>query len=153
MVGGKVIYLDSCIFIASFMKEKKLKKIKEFFEESENTGIEFVTSDWTLTEIVKVLIKEKKISPTKVWRYIQELERTKRIEEMKFDFIKVNKKKKYDFEEFFYEVQKTQLKYKGALGDAIHVVIMKNNEIKTLLTTDNEFEGMKGMIVINPLQN
>ena len=152
MPNKKLIYLDSCIFVASFMKETdKINKIKNFFRESENSNIEFVTSDWTLTEIVKVLIKDKKISSKRVANYIQELERTKRIEGFKFIWVPVSKKDNYDFEEFFYEVQKMQLEYKGSLGDAIHGLIMKNNSIKTILTTDPEFSGMKGMLVINPL--
>jgi hypothetical protein len=28
---------------------------------------------------------------------------------------------------------------------------MKNNAINTIVTTDPEFDGMRGMIVINPL--
>jgi len=132
------------------MKEvEKVKKINYFLKESQK--LELFTSDWTLTEIVKVLIKDKNISPKKVAEYIEELKRTKRINDVKFNWVPVSKKEKYDFEEFFYEVQKVQLQYKGSLGDAIHAVIMRNNFIKTILTTDSEFDGMKGMIVINPL--
>ena len=153
MKKQRLIYLDSSIFIASFMKEhEKLEKIKRIFEESQDSNIEFVTSDWTLTEIVKVLIKDKKIYSKRVGNYIQELERTRRIEGIKFRWIPVSKKKEYDFEEFFYEIQKLQLQYKGSLGDAIHGLIMKNNAVKTILTTDSEFGGMKGMLVINPLK-
>ena len=133
------------------MEEKdKIKKLEQFFQDAKSS-VDFVTSDWVLTEIVKVLIKDKDISPKKVAEYIQELKRTKRVGEIKFNWVAVSKRDKYDFDEFFYEVQKVQLQYKGSLGDAIHAVIMKNNYIKTILTTDSEFGGMKGMIVINPL--
>lgn len=153
MVQTKLVYIDACIFISSFMKEKeKIKKVEMFFQKAKDLNIEFVTSDWTLTEIVKVLVKDKKVNPKRVAEYVQELQRTKRIGEIKFNWILVSKKEKYDFEEFFYEVQKVQLQYKGSLGDAIHGVIMKNNSIKTILTTDPEFDGMKDMIVINPLK-
>ena len=152
MVKTKIIYLDSCIFISYFMKEtEKIKKIDNFFQESKKSNIEFITSDWTLTEIVKVLIKDKNISSKKVAEYIQELKRTKRLNEIKFNWIPVSKREKYDFEEFFYELQKVQLQYKGSLGDVLHAVIMKNNSINIILTTDSEFYGMKGMIIINPL--
>ena len=152
MVKTKIIYLDSCIFISYFMKEtEKTKKIDNFFQESKKSNIEFITSDWTLTEIVKVLIKDKNISSKKVAEYIQELKRTKRLNEIKFNWIPVSKREKYDFEEFFYELQKVQLQYKGSLGDVLHAVIMKNNSINIILTTDSEFYGMKGMIIINPL--
>ena len=147
----KNIYLDSCIFVAYFMKEKdKTGKLDQFFQEAKSS-IDFVTSDWALTEVVKVLIKNKNIPPKKVAEHIQELIRTKRVGDIKFNWIQVNKKESYDFQEFFYEVQKVQLQYKGSLGDAIHAVIMKNNSIKTILTTDPEFDGIKGMIVINLL--
>ena len=153
MATPKVIYLDSCIFVAYFMKEKeRIKRIGMFLIELQKLNIELVTSDWTLTEIVKVLIKEKKQSSKKVAEYIQELKRIKRIDNIKFNWVPVSKKEKYDFEEFFYEVQKVQLQYKGSLGDAIHTVIMKNNSIKAIFTTDSEFDGMKNMIVFNPLK-
>lgn len=152
MIQNKKIYLDSCIFVACFTREsQKMEKINNFFNESKKLNVEFYTSDWTLTEIVKVLIKDKKISSKKVAEYIQELKRTKRISGIKFNWIPVSNKEGYDFEEYFYEVQKIQLQYKGSLGDAIHAVIMNNNSIKTIITTDSEFAGMKGMIVINPL--
>lgn len=151
MKKSQIIYLDSCIFIASFLKEKeKINKIKKFFEDSKSLNIKFVTSDWTLTEIVTVLIKNKKIPSKKVANYIQEIERTKRVENIKFEFIKI-KEENYDLEEFFFGIQKIQLEYRGSLGDAIHALIMKKNLIKTILTTDSEFAGMKDMNVINPL--
>ena len=152
MTQPKRIYLDSCIFVACFTNESsKIDKINDFFNQTKNTNVKFCTSDWTLTEIVKVLIKDKKITSKKVAEYIQELKRTRRVSGIKFDWIPVSNTQGYDFEEFFYEVQKVQLQYKGSLGDAIHAVIMKNNLIKTIVTTDSEFDGMKGMIVINPL--
>ena len=78
--------------------------------------------------------------------------RKKRIGDICFKIISASSKKGYTFEEFFYEVQEIQLKYKGSLGDVIHSVIMKNNKIDTILSTDSEFEGMKGIYVINPLK-
>ncbi len=145
----KKIYLDSCIFIKVFLKESGYKKVLVFLNDPD---IEFVTSDWTWTEIVKVLIKTKKISERKVSNYIQYLIRKKRIGDICFKIIPVSLKEDYTFEEFFYEVQQTLLKYKGSLGDVIHSVIMKNNKIDTILTTDSEFEGMKGTCIMNPLE-
>ena len=148
----KIIYLDSCIFISKFLKEIKYNKIKNFLKETENSSL-FVTSDWTLTEVVKVLIKEKKQSPTKVANYIQELMRTNDFDGIKFEWIKTEgKEKNYSFEKFFYKIQERQLKFKGSLGDVIHGVIMTNNKIKNILTTDGEFNGMKEVNVFNPLK-
>ncbi len=145
----KIFYLDACIFINLFLKEVGHKEITSFLNDPD---IDFVTSEWTWTEIVKVLIKEKKISEKKVSNYIQYLMRKKRIGDVCFKIVSVSLKKDYTFSEFFYEVQEKLMKYKGSLADVIHSVIMKNNEINTILTTDSEFEGMKGIYVINPLK-
>ena len=148
----KIIYLDSCIFISKFLKEEKHVKIMKFLKETENSS-EFVTSDWTLTEVVKVLIKEKKKSPSGVAKFVQEIIRINEIDEIKFNWIKIEGKiKNYTFEKFFYQIQERQLKFKGSLGDVIHGVIMTNNNIKNILTTDSEFSGMKEVNVFNPLK-
>jgi predicted nucleic acid-binding protein len=143
-----IYYLDACIFIKVFLKEPGYQKILNFLSDPD---IKFVTSNWTWTEIVRALIKTKKISEKKVSNYIQSLMRKKRIGDVCFKIVSVSLKEDYTFDEFFYEVQETLLKYKGSLGDVIHSVIMKNNKINTILTTDSEFEGMKGIFVINPL--
>ncbi len=148
----EIIYLDSCIFVSKFLKEEKYKKIINFMKQTEDSS-EFVSSDWTLTEVVKVLIKEKKKSPSRVAKFVQELMRINEIDEIKFDWVKTEgKRKNYTFEKFFYEIQERQLKFKGSLGDVIHGVIMKNNDIKNILSIDSEFEGMKEVIVFNPLK-
>ncbi|PIN80703.1 hypothetical protein COV16_00440 [Candidatus Woesearchaeota archaeon CG10_big_fil_rev_8_21_14_0_10_34_8] len=146
------IYIDSCIFVSQFLKEEKYKIILGFMKEIENSS-EFVSSDWAITETVKVLIKEKKKSPSKVANFIQKLIRTSEIDGIRFKWIKTEgTKKNYTFETFFYEIQQKQLKFKGSLGDVIHGIIMNNNNVKTILSTDSEFEGMKKVILINPLK-
>lgn len=145
----KRIYIDSCIFIKILLKEQGYQKVLSFLRDPD---IEFVTSDWTWTEIVRVLIKTKKIPEKKVSNYIQSLLRTNKIEGIRFSIIAVSQDKDYTFEEFFLEVQRTLLKYKGSLGDVLHSVIMNKNKIKIMLSTDSEFEGMKGIKVINPLK-
>lgn len=148
----KIIYLDSCVFVGKFLNDEKYKKIKNFLEEVEDSS-EFVSSDWALTETVKVLIKEKKKSPSKVAKYIQEIMRTSEIDEIKFEWIKTEgNRKNYTFEKFFYEIQQRQLNFKGSLGDVIHGVIMKNNNVKNIVTIDSDFDSMKEVIVFNPLK-
>ena len=148
----EIIYLDSCVFVGKFLKEEKYKKILKFLKEAENS-YEFVSSDWALTEVVKVLIKEKRKSPSKVANYIQELMRTNELDEISFEWVKTEgKKKNYSFEKLFYETQQKQLKFKGSLGDVIHGIIMKNNNIKNILSIDSDFEGIKEVIVFNPLK-
>lgn len=148
----KTVYLDTNIFVTFFLKRDGFDKINKFMKENKDE-FDLVTSDWTLTEIVKVLVYEYKIKSKKVANYIEELQREKRIFDNKFSFVKVSKKESYDFEEFFYYVQKTILEYNNGLADAIHSLIMKNNNIKYILTSnEKDFQGIKGTIVINPLR-
>jgi len=147
-----IIYLDSCIFVSKFLKEEKYSKIIKFLKEAENSS-EFVSSDWALTEVVKVLIKEKRKSASSVAKFVQKLMRINEIDEIKFNWVKTEgKRKNYTFEKFFYEIQERQLKFKGSLGDVIHGIIMRNNNIKNILSIDSDFEGMKEVIVFNPLK-
>ena len=147
----KTVYLDTNIFVTSFLKREGFDKIEKFIRENKEE-LDLVTSDWTLTEIVKVLIHEYKENPKKVAEYIQELQRQKRIFDNKFSFVKVSKEKGYDFEEFFYHIQKTILEYNNGVSDSIHSLIMKNNSLRYILTTnDQDFKGIKGIIAINPL--
>ncbi len=152
MKKKEVIYLDTNIFVTYFLEREGFDKLKEFMDGSEDLEIRFVTSDWTLTEIVKVLIYEYKIKPKKVVDYIQKLQREKRVFETKFSFIKVSEKESYDFDEFFYHIQKTILEYNGGIPDTIHSSIMQNNNIHKILTTDDGFQGVKGIVSINPLK-
>lgn len=148
---SKDIYVDANIFISLFLKRKGHEKIEEFFRKDAD-GLEFYTSDWTLTEIVKVLVIECKIDSEKVARYVEGLQREKRICGVKFGFVMVSPDKGYDFEEFFYHVQKTVLEYRNGVQDAIHSVIMKENGIELILTGDAGFEGVEGIGVVNPLK-
>jgi len=157
MLGGKstdkmkTVYLDTNIFVTFFLKRNGFNEINHFIEENRQE-FDLVTSDWTLTEIVKVLINEYKIKPKKVAEYIEELQREKRIFGSKFSFIGVSKEKGYDFEEFFYHLQKIILQYNNGVSDSIHSLIMKNNNLKFILTTDDKgFQGIKGTLAINPL--
>lgn len=147
-----IIYIDTNVFIIYFLKKNSYKKLKLFFENNRELKA-FVTSDWTLTEIAKVLVNKYKISPKKAGDFIQKLVREKRLFDTKFSFIEVSKNKEYDFNEFFFHLQKIILQYNGGLPDAIHSLVMKNNKIKTILTTDNDFQGSKGGIeIINPIK-
>ncbi len=148
---SREIYIDANIFISVFLKRKGFEKIEEFFR-NEAEGFEFYTSDWTLTEIVKVLVIECKIDSEEVARYVEGLQREKRICGVKFGFVDVSPEKGYDFQEFFYHVQKTVLEYRNGVQDAIHSLIMENNGIGLILTGDGGFEGAQGVEVVNPLR-
>ena len=148
-----LIYLDTNIFITYYLKRDGFDKVKDFFTNNQNLEVQFITSDWTLTEIVKVLRNEYKEKPKKVVEFIQELQREKRVFGTKFSFVEVSKTEKYDFGEFFFHIQKIILEYNNGFPDAIHSLIMRNNKIKYILTTDVEgFRGIKGITVLNPLE-
>ena len=147
----KTVYLDTNIFVTFFLKRDGFDKINSFMKENKN-DLDLVTSDWTLTEIVKVLANEYKIKSKRVTSFIEELQREKRVFGNKFSFIKVSKKEDYDFEEFFLHLQRMILEYNNGVPDSIHSLIMRNNNIKSILTTnDKDFQGIKGTIAINPL--
>ena len=153
MEKDNLIYLDTNIFITFFMKRNGYKKLESFFQENDDLEVKFVTSDWTLTEIVKVLTIEYHVISRRVAEFIQKLQREKRVFGTKFLFIEVSKKEGYDLGEFFFQLQKLILQYKGGIADSIHTLIMENNNVNTILTTDSHFEGMKGIISINPLKS
>ena len=147
----RTVYLDTNIFVTFFLKRDGFDKIEKFMKENKNE-LDLVTSDWTLTETVKVLVNEYKIKSKKIAEFIQQLQRERRIFENKFSFIKVSKEKDYDFEEFFLHLQKIILEYNHGVPDSIHSLIMRNNSIRYILTTnDQDFQGIKGTIAINPL--
>ena len=147
----EIVYIDTNIFVTFFLKREGYKDIEDFFSNSLDLNIEYVTSEWTLTEIVKVLIREYNMSPNRANKYIEKLQREKRIGKAKFKFINSSQEAKYDCEELFYHLQKTILKYGGNIPDSLHALIMKNNKIKHILTTDSHFEGIRGIVVINPI--
>lgn len=151
---SKDIYIDANIFISAFLERDGCEGIREFFEGKfgATEALNFLTSDWTLTEVVKVLVSQYKIDSEKVAAYVESLSRGKRIYGVKFGFVDVSANKDYDFSEFFYDVQKTVLEYGNGVQDAIHSVIMKNNGIGMILTADAGFEGMDGVEVVNPLK-
>ena len=151
---SKDIYIDANIFISVFLERAGHEKIRKFFDGKfgDISSLNFVTSDWTLTEIVRVLVTRYKIDSEKVAAYVEELSRVRRICGVRFKFIDVSSIDGYDFAEFFYDIQKTVLEYGNGVPDAIHSQIMKNNGIGMILTSDSGFEGLDGVEVVNPLQ-
>ena len=150
---SKAVYIDANIFISVFLERKGFEKIVDFFggKFGDIDLLKFYTSDWTLTEVVKVLVTECKVDSERVAEYVEELSRSRRICGVKFDFVDVSSEEDYDFREFFYDVQKTVLEYRNGFQDAIHSSIMKNNGIGMILTADGGFEGLEGVEVVNPL--
>jgi predicted nucleic acid-binding protein len=61
--------------------------------------------------------------------------------------------KDYHFDDFFVALQEIFLTARPGIADAIHYQIMKNNNIKRVLTFDTgDFSKIPDAIVINPNQ-
>ena len=149
------IYLDTSIFIAEFDKKDSRHKILTGFlkkiEKIKNT--ELCYSKWALTEMYNRLTKNQ-IEELKIVKYINELLNKKKIRGLDLRLLEVNSNKNYKFDDFFAHLTKDLIKYKTGrdrpgLGDIIHIRIMKNNKINTILTFDSNFDKIDGITSFN----
>lgn len=153
----KRIYLDTNIFVSYYSQQESNREQKEAvitaFKVFEQLGdIELWTSMWTVTEMVKVLIRNIKLDPVQVSEIEQHLLNECRLLGLKIHFADVSPVKDYDFKEFFYHIREGVLSYSSGLGDVMHSVIMKNNGIEHILTFDakDDFKKIPGLTVISP---
>jgi len=154
----KQIYLDSCILIAFFSKHKeeknKKKEIKRVFNIfNDLNDIQLVISRWTIAEMMNIMISRHQQKNEFVLGCESELLNTKRIDGMKIKIVDVEgNKQSYDAQEFIYSIRENILKYHSGVGDIMHSVIMKNNELDTILTFDekDDFKKIEGLIVLHP---
>ena len=151
----KQIYLDSCILVAYYSKKetdkrKLIRKCLKTFQNLEDTII--CTSDWAVAEMANVLISRMKMRISSVSRYEEELRNERRLYNLKIKLVDVSPKKDYDFGEFFYHIRKGVIQYHSGVGDIIHSVIMKNNNIRMILTFDekDDFKQIPDLLVIHP---
>lgn len=153
----KRIYLDSNILIALYstdkaedLKKKLVENAFDVFDQVKDAQLCF--SMWAVTEMVNILVSQKKISPGDVATIESQLVNERRVRNLKVQFVEVSPKKDYDFSEFFYHVRDGVLKHHSGLGDIIHSVIMKNNGITHILTFDekDDFKKMPGLTVLHP---
>jgi predicted nucleic acid-binding protein len=154
----KQIYLDSCILIAHYSKhkeekekKKEVKRILNIFKEIED--IELVISNWTIAEMMNVMLSRHKQTNDYVLNCESELLNTKRIDGLKIKVVSIDGgKKKYDCQEFIFHVRENILKFHSGVGDIMHSVIMKNNAINSIITFDQkeDFKKISGLIVIHP---
>ena len=151
------IYLDANIFISYYSPltdndSQKEAVIKAFKVLEQIKDIELWTSMWTITEMVKVLILNIKLDPVLVSEIEKDLLNECRLLNIKIHFAEVSPVKNYDFKEFFYHIRKGILSYNSGVGDVMHSIIMKNNDIKQILTFDekDDFKKIPDLTVINP---
>jgi predicted nucleic acid-binding protein len=153
----KRIYLDSNVLIAHYSVDEAEEAKKKFVENAlevfaQLKDVQLCTSIWAVTEMVNILVSNKKMARGDVAEIESQLVSEKRLKDLKICFVEVSPREDYDFTEFFYHVRQGILKYHSGLGDIIHSVIMKNNGITDILTFDekDDFKEIPGLRVLHP---
>jgi predicted nucleic acid-binding protein len=105
-----------------------------------------------VTEMVNILVSNKKMDRGEVALIESQLLSERRLQYLKIHVTPVSPRKDYDFTEFFYHVRQGILKYHSGVGDVIHSVIMKNNDITEILTFDekDDFKQIPVLTVLHP---
>ena len=112
----RYIYLDSNILIAYYAKDKAEKDKNKMVSEAldvfaQSQDVHLCISMWTITEMVNILISDKKMKIGKVAEIESDLINEKRLRDLKIKFVEVSPKSDYDFTEFFYHIRNGILKY------------------------------------------
>jgi predicted nucleic acid-binding protein len=153
----KRVYLDSNVLIAYYSldkaeetKKKTVADVLSIFVQLKD--IQLCTSMWAVTEMVNILVSRKNMERGVVAEIETQLVSEKRLDGLKIQILEVSPRKDYDFAEFFYHVKQGILKYHSGVGDVIHSVIMKNNEISDILTFDekDDFKQIPDLEVLHP---
>ncbi len=149
------VYFDTSVFMAEFNKKDiRHETLNKFFKEVSNLkDIELCTSKWALTELNNRLTKDQ-IKELKIVKYIKDILDKSKIRTFKLTILDVHPRDHYTFHDFFNDLARDLIKYKTGkdrpgLGDIIHVRIMKNNKINTIITFDTDFESITGFECIN----
>jgi predicted nucleic acid-binding protein len=153
----KRIYLDSNILISYFSTDKAEETKNKLVSEAlavfaQLKDLQLCTSIWAITEMVNILVSQKKMPLGTVAEIESQLMSERRLRNLKIGLVEVSPDKDYDFAEFFYHVRQSILKYHSGVGDIIHSVIMKNNGITDILTFDekDDFKQIPGLTVLHP---
>ena len=151
------IYLDSNILISYFATDKagetKTKLVTDALVVfSQLKDLRLCTSIWAITEMVNILISQKKMPIANVGEIENQLMSERRLKSLKIQLVEFSPDKDYDFSEFFYHMRQSILKYHSGVGDTIYSVIMKNNGITDILTFDekNDFKQIPGLTALHP---
>jgi len=153
----KRIYLDSNILISYYSVDKAEETKNRIVSEAltvfaQLKDLQLCTSIWAITEMVNILVSQKKMPLGAVAEIESQLMSERRLKSLKILLVEVSPDKDYDFAEFFYHVRQSILKYHSGVGDTIHSVIMKNNGITDILTFDekDDFKQIPGLTVLHP---
>jgi predicted nucleic acid-binding protein len=153
----KRVYVDSNVLIALYTIDKTEEMKKRLVESAldafaQLADVELWISAWAITEMVNILVSQKKMNRGNVAELENQLVNEKRLGNLKIYLCEVSPRKDYDFAEFFFHVRQGILTYHSGLGDIIHSVIMKNNNIAQILTFDekSDFRQIPDLTVIHP---
>jgi predicted nucleic acid-binding protein len=153
----KRIYVDSNVLIAHYAIDKPEESNKKLVENALSVfaqlkDVQIWTSMWAVTEMVNILVSHKKMNRLDVAEIENQLVNERRVRNLKIYFCEVSPRKDYDFAEFFYHVRQGILKYHSGVGDIIHSVIMKENDIAHILTFDEkaDFKQIPDLTVMHP---
>jgi predicted nucleic acid-binding protein len=153
----KRVYLDSNILIAHYSQDKAEEAKQKMVENALSVfaqlkDVELCTSTWAITEMVNVLISNKRMARGEVAEIESRLTSERRLNDLRIQFLDVSPKRDYDFTEFFYHVREGILRYHSGVGDIIHSVIMKNNNVSDILTFDekDDFKKIPDLTVLHP---
>lgn len=83
---------------------------------------------------------------------MEHYKKTGKIGNINIKWVGVDTKKQYNFNQFFEYLRTQLLEIKDLhIADAIHSLIMSNNDIPNILTTDkNDFNALKAVIALQP---
>lgn len=148
------IYLDSCIFIAyTYEKDKRHNLMKQAIQNMEKLDVEVFSSEWALAELVKSLIKDYGYLKDIALGIMNDYKQKKKIGNVEIKWVGIDTIRKYDnFDQFFEHLRTQLLEAKDLhIADAIHSLIMFNNGIPYILTTDkNDFNAVETVTAIQP---
>lgn len=151
------IYVDTCILVAYFSHDpkeasRKLQIVGAFKVLSNLEDIKLYISMWTITEFIKVMINVKGRKPKEVNQLANELVTKAVVEGLELNLIEVSPNPEYSFDDFFYHAREIMALYNPGFGDAFHSTIMRNHNIKEILSIDgkDDFKILPGFIVIAP---
>jgi predicted nucleic acid-binding protein len=154
-VYPKKIYLDTSVFIAEFdKKDARHKILTDFLKQIEKAkDVQLCYSKWAIAEMYNRLTKNQ-IMELRIAKYVKDLLDKNKLRTLNLRPLGVCSNKNYNFNDFFNSLSKDLIKYKTGkerpgLGDIIHIRIMKNNRINTILTFDSHFDEIQDIISLN----
>lgn len=147
-----LFYVDACILVAlASTKDKQHEKVKNCLHILQKMDIQLAVSEWSFIELIRVLVKQKHFKREQAEKIAQNIETKDKLEGNTIKYIEMDSTGTIGFSEFFTYL-KTQLLEKDNIhiADAIHSMIMKNNGINYILTTDNDFKTVEDITTITP---